>query len=68
MLNGVAGYSQKGPRRNPPAITTASRICACSGSIERATGAIRSAARHGSITSGPSEYLDTSADGWDWIG
>jgi predicted secreted hydrolase len=68
MLNGVAGYSQKGPEPESASYYYSQPHLRVSGSIARA-------ARQ-DVVSGEawldhewsSRYLDPEADGWDWIG
>jgi predicted secreted hydrolase len=68
LLNGVAGYSQKGPAPQSASYYYSEPHLRVSGSIARA-------ARH-DVVSGEawldhewsSQYLDPEADGWDWVG
>lgn len=68
LLNGVAGYSQKGPAPQSASYYYSEPHLRVSGSIARA-------ARR-DVVSGEawldhewsSQYLDSEADGWDWIG
>jgi predicted secreted hydrolase len=68
LLNGVAGYSQKGPAPQSASYYYSEPHLRVSGNIARA-------ARR-DVVSGEawldhewsSQYLDSAADGWDWIG
>jgi predicted secreted hydrolase len=68
LLNGVAGYSQKGPSAQSASYYYSQPHLRVSGSIERGA--------RGDSVSGEawldhewsSQYLDSAADGWDWIG
>jgi predicted secreted hydrolase len=68
LLNGVAGYSQKGPSPQSASYYYSQPHLRVRGNIERAG--------RGDSVSGEawldhewsSQYLDGAADGWDWIG
>jgi predicted secreted hydrolase len=68
LLNGVAGYSQKGPAPQSASYYYSQPHLRVSGSIARAG--------RNDVVSGEawldhewsSQYLDPQADGWDWIG
>jgi predicted secreted hydrolase len=68
MLNGVGGYSQKGPARESASYYYSQPHLSVSGRIARGT-------RHDVVTGEAwldhewsSRYLDVQADGWDWVG
>jgi predicted secreted hydrolase len=68
LLNGVAGYSRKGPAPQSASYYYSEPHLRVSGSIARA-------GRPDAITGEAwldhewsSQYLDSAADGWDWIG
>jgi predicted secreted hydrolase len=68
LLNGVAGYSQKGPARESASYYYSQPHLAVTGSIARG-------ARRDVVTGEAwldhewsSQYLDAQADGWDWVG
>lgn len=68
LLNGVAGYSQKGPSPRSASYYYSQPHLAVSGSIARG-------ARHDLVAGQAwldhewsSQYLDPHADGWDWVG
>jgi predicted secreted hydrolase len=68
LLNGVAGYSQKGPAPQSASYYYSQPHLRVSGSIARG-------ARRDAVTGEAwldhewsSQYLDAAADGWDWVG
>jgi predicted secreted hydrolase len=68
MLNGVAGFSQKGP-------SPLSASYYYSQPQLRVTGSVTRGARSDEVTGRAwldhewsSQYLDSAADGWDWVG
>ncbi len=68
LLNGVAGYSQKGPSPQSASYYYSQPHLKVSGSIERATRRDSVSGEAWLDHEWSSQSLDSAADGWDWIG
>ena len=68
LLNGVAGYSQKGPSPQSASYYYSQPHLRVSGSIARATRRDAVSGEAWLDHEWSSQYLDSEADGWDWIG
>lgn len=68
LLNGVNGFSQKGPARGSASFYYSQPQLEVSGSIER-SGHVESVTGTAWLDhEWSSQYLDPNVDGWDWIG
>jgi predicted secreted hydrolase len=68
MLNGVDGFSQKGPATSSASYYYSQPQLQVSGTIERAAHADAVTGSAWLDHEWSSQYLDPSVDGWDWIG
>jgi predicted secreted hydrolase len=68
LLNGVAGYSQKGPSPQSASYYYSQPHLAVSGSIARAARRDLVGGQAWLDHEWSSQYLDPQADGWDWVG
>jgi len=68
LLNGVAGYSQKGPSPQSASYYYSQPHLRVSGSIARATRRDSVSGEAWLDHEWSSQSLDSGADGWDWIG
>jgi predicted secreted hydrolase len=68
LLNGAAGYSQKGPSPQSASFYYSQPHLQVSGSIERAARRDVIAGEAWLDHEWSSQYLDSAADGWDWVG
>jgi predicted secreted hydrolase len=68
LLNGVAGYSQKGPAAQSASYYYSQPHLRVSGNIVRATRRDSVSGEAWLDHEWSSQYLDSAADGWDWIG
>ena len=68
LLNGVAGYSQKGPSPQSASYYYSQPHLHVSGSIARAARRDIVAGEAWLDHEWSSQYLDPEADGWDWVG
>ncbi|HEY4973286.1 MAG TPA: carotenoid 1,2-hydratase [Steroidobacteraceae bacterium] len=68
LLNGVAGFSQKGPSPQSASYYYSQPQLRVSGSIARASRRDAVVGRAWLDHEWSSRYLDPAADGWDWVG
>ena len=68
LLNGVAGYSQKGPAPQSASYYYSQPQLQVSGSIARGARTDSVVGRAWLDHEWSSQYLDPQADGWDWVG
>jgi predicted secreted hydrolase len=68
LLNGVAGYSQKGPSPRSASYYYSQPHLTVSGSIARAARRDVVGGQAWLDHEWSSQYLDSEADGWDWVG
>jgi predicted secreted hydrolase len=68
LLNGVAGYSRKGPSPQSASYYYSQPHLRVSGSIARATRRDAVSGEAWLDHEWSSQYLDSAADGWDWVG
>jgi len=68
LLNGVAGYSQKGPSAQSASYYYSQPQLRVSGSIARGARTDSVVGRAWLDHEWSSQYLDAQADGWDWVG
>jgi predicted secreted hydrolase len=68
LLNGVAGYSQKGPAPRSASFYYSQPHLRVSGSITRAAQRDVVVGEAWLDHEWSSQYLDAAADGWDWVG
>jgi predicted secreted hydrolase len=68
LLNGVAGYSQKGPAPHSASFYYSQPHLRVSGSITRAARSDVVVGEAWLDHEWSSQYLDPAADGWDWVG
>jgi predicted secreted hydrolase len=68
LLNGVAGYSRKGPSPQSASYYYSQPHLRVSGGITRATRREAVSGEAWLDHEWSSQYLDSAADGWDWIG
>jgi predicted secreted hydrolase len=68
LLNGVAGYSQKGPSPLSASYYYSQPQLRVSGSIARAARRDAVVGQAWLDHEWSSQYLDPAADGWDWVG
>jgi predicted secreted hydrolase len=68
LLNGVAGYSQKGPAPSSASFYYSQPHLRVSGNIARAARRDAVVGEAWLDHEWSSQYLDPAADGWDWVG
>jgi len=68
LLNGVAGYSQKGPAPQSASDYYSQPQLRVSGSVTRGARTDVVTGRAWLDHEWSSQYLDSKADGWDWVG
>jgi predicted secreted hydrolase len=68
LLNGVAGYSQKGPALQSASYYYSQPQLRVSGSVMRGGRTDNVTGRAWLDHEWSSQYLDSEADGWDWVG
>lgn len=68
LLNGEAGFSQKGPDRKSASYYYSEPHLAVSGTVTRAGTRVRVSGEAWLDHEWSSQYLDPQAVGWDWIG